>query len=102
MPPTNIEEIDTYIVESGDTLYSIARKYGISTNELISYNNLPSTVLSIGQILKIPTENTNTYVVQKGDTLYSIARNFNTTVADIKSKNNLTSNILSIGQILNI
>ena len=99
--PSNLN-YDEYKVSKGDTLYSIARKYGISTNELISYNNLPSTILSIGQILKIPTENTNTYVVQKGDTLYSIARNFNTTVADIKSKNNLTSNILSIGQILNI
>lgn len=99
--PSNLN-YDEYKVSKGDTLYSIARKYGISTNELISYNNLPSTILSIGQILKIPTESTSTYVVQKGDTLYSIARNFNTTVADIKSKNNLTSNILSIGQILNI
>ena len=99
---TPITNYDEYKVVKGDTLYSIAKKYGISTNELISYNNLNNNVLSIGQILKIPTEDTKKYTVKAGDTLYSIARNFNTTVADIKSKNNLSSNILSIGQILTI
>ena len=65
-------------------------------------NNLKSNLLSIGQILKIPTSqiNSQTYTVKSGDSLYAIAREFNTTVADIKTKNNLTSNNLSIGQEL--
>lgn len=65
-------------------------------------NNLSSNLLSIGQVLKIPTSNQKTYIVQKGDSLYSIAKKYNTTVNDIKAKNNLTSNTLQIGQILNI
>ena len=98
-PSLNYNE---YIVGKGDTLYSIARKFGISVNELMQYNNLNNTVLSIGQILKIPGEEKTTYVVKAGDTLYGIARKYNKTVEDIKSKNNLSNNILSIGQILTI
>jgi LysM repeat protein len=99
IPSSNYDE---YQVGKGDTLYSIARKFGISVNELMQYNNLNSTVLSIGQILKIPGEEKTTYVVKAGDTLYGIARKYNKTVEDIKSKNNLSNNILSIGQILTI
>ena len=91
-----------YQVGKGDTLYSIAKKYGVSVNELIQYNNLNSTVLSIGQILKIPGEEKTTYTVKAGDTLYGIARKYNKTVEDIKSENNLSNNVLSIGQILTI
>lgn len=87
-----------YTVISGDTLYSIARKYNTTVNELLSYNNLSSTALSLGQKIKIPIE--FVYTVKKGDTLYSIAQNYNTTVDNIKKKNNLTSNSLSIGQLL--
>ena len=87
-----------YTVISGDTLYSIARKYNTTVNELISYNNLSSTALSLGQKIKIPIE--FVYTVKKGDTLYSIAQNYNATVDNIKKKNNLTSNSLSVGQLL--
>lgn len=90
-----------YTVKSGDSLYSIAKKYGISANELKSYNNLNSNLLSIGQTLLIPAkEEYMTYYVKKGDSLYSIATEFNTTVNRIKEINNLTTNTLSIGQIL--
>ncbi len=89
-----------YVVKSGDSLYSIATKYGISVNELKNYNNLNNNILQIGQVLKIPTSNSITYTVKSGDSLYSIANRYNTTVDDIKRKNNLNSNILSIGQIL--
>ena len=93
-----------YTVKKGDSLYSIANKYGTSVSNIIKLNNLTSNNLSIGQVLKIPSSNVNntnnTYTVKKGDNLYSIARNFNTTVNEIKRKNNLTSNTLSIGQKL--
>lgn len=101
-PTTN----DTYIVKSGDTLYSIARKFGISVNELKDKNNLSSNTLSIGQILNIPTselivpEIKDTYTVKRGDTLYSIARKFNITVDELKQANNLITNTLSINQEL--
>ena len=90
-----------YVVQSGDSLYSIAKKYGVTARELQQYNNLPSTLLSIGQVLLIPsTEDYITYYVQSGDNLYGIASRYNTTVDEIKRLNNLTSNLLSIGQVL--
>lgn len=90
----------TYKVKSGDTLYSIAQQYGISVNQLMDYNNLSTTRLSIGQILKIPTNTVNSYTVISGDTLYAIAKKYNTTVDAIKKANKLSTNNLSIGQKL--
>lgn len=92
----------TYMVQKGDSLYSIARKYSTTIDKIKDLNNLTTNLLSIGQVLLIPT-NTNletTYTVQKGDSLYSIAKKYNTTVDKLKQLNNLTSNLLSIGQIL--
>ena len=91
---------ETYIVQKGDSLYSIAKKFNTTVDELKSLNNLSSNLLSIGQKLKISLSSQNIYVVQKGDSLYSIANKFNTTVNELKSLNNLSSNLLSIGQQL--
>lgn len=103
------EETDyiTYKVVSGDTLYSIAKKYNTTVNEIKNLNNLTSTNLNIGQILKIKStedaaNNYLTYKVVSGDSLYSIAKKYNTTVNAIKNLNQLTSNLLQIGQILKI
>lgn len=105
LPSPTVPE-DTYEVQRGDTLYSIAAKYGLTADELKEANNLDSNILSIGQLLKIPTKeeasSESTYTVKKGDSLYSIAREFNTTVDEIKRLNNLFSNLLSIGQELKL
>lgn len=106
--PTQEQETttsDTYIVKSGDSLYSIAQKYNTTVDELKKLNNLTSNLLSIGQSLKIPTKSENNYIeytVKKGDNLYSIARNYGLTQSELMDYNNLTSNLLSIGQILKI
>ena len=103
------EEENIYIVKKGDSLYSIANKYNTTVEELKRINNLTSNILSIGQVLKLPSdkannvekeENTISYTVQKGDSLYSIARKYDTTIDRIKDLNNLTTNLLSIGQVL--
>ncbi len=95
-----------YTVKSGDSLWSISKKYGVTVNELKEANNLTSNSLSIGQILRIPIEEedntSSTYVVKSGDTLYGIANKFNTTVDSLKTLNNLTTNTLGVGQILQI
>ena len=99
----NSSPSNTYVVKSGDNLYSIARRFGVSVNDIIRLNNLPGTSLSIGQTLVIPNNSSgssNTYVVKSGDNLYSIARKFNVSIDSIKSKNNLKSNLLSVGQTL--
>lgn len=98
--PSGLSLVNSYIVEKGDTLYSIAKKFDISVNKLKEYNNLTSNLLNVGQKILIPIGEDTTYVVKTGDTLYKIAREFNTTVDEIKRLNNLSNNTLSIGQIL--
>lgn len=107
--PSALLPESTYTVKKGDSLYSIANKYNTTVEELKRINNLTSNTLSIGQVLKLPSDkpnkieqekNTITYTVQKGDSLYSIARKYSTTIDKIKDLNNLTTNLLSIGQVL--
>ena len=97
-----------YIVQRGDTLYSIANKFDITVSELKKVNNLSNNLLDIGQKLVIPQKDTTTevpdnyvtYIVQKGDSLYKIANEYNVTVSDIINANQLASTTLSVGQIL--
>ena len=105
IPTSSDDNFINYVVKFNDTLYSIARAYNTSVDTLKSLNNLTNNNITIGQVLKVPTNagtNYITYVVQNGDTLYAIANRYNTTVSEIKSFNNLTSDILSIGQTLRI
>lgn len=94
-----------YTVKSGDSLWSIAKKFNTTVDEIKSLNNLKSNLLSIGETLAIPTQGSSstsdvTYTVKSGDSLWSIAQKYNTTVSKLKSLNNLTSDKLSIGQKL--
>lgn len=95
-----------YTVKSGDSLWSISRKFGITVDELKNANNLSSNLLSVGQNLIIPGKKLDAtgeeYVVKKGDSLYSIAKKYNTSVDKLKEINNLTSNALAIGQVLKL
>ena len=90
---------DTYIVKSGDTLYKIANTFGVTVDSLKKLNNLTSNLLSICQVLKIPSSK-KIYIVKSGDTLYKIASTFGITVDALKKTNNLSNNIISIGQEL--
>ena len=96
-----------YVVKKGDSLWSIAREYGLSVAELKALNNLSSNTLHIGDTLLVSSVNSTDdnisdeyYTVKSGDTLWGIARKYNMSVNDLKSLNNLSSNNLSIGQKL--
>ena len=103
---------NTHTIQKGDTLYSLARKYGMTVEELKSLNGMNSNNLALGQVLKVKFTNRKVspkiksksgyYTVKAKDTLYSLSRKFGLTVEAIKKINNLSSNALSIGQVLKI
>lgn len=97
-----------YAVKRGDSLASIAQRYGVSTASLKTTNRLSSNTIRAGQRLRIPKsgepieEETTTYVVQQGDTLTSIANRYGVSVVKLKRLNRLTSNALKAGDRLEI
>ena len=72
VPYIPIEGSNVYVVKKGDTLWNIAKNFGISVDELKNANNLTSNSLSIGQTLVIPgTESFDDYyIVVKGDRMF--------------------------------
>lgn len=116
-------------VQTGDTLYSLAKKYNTSVAAIAQENNLVEPYsLYGGQKLKIPTESDKTIVqtvpvpnsdaikpntttkvelqeisVKAGDTLYSLSRQYSIPVNDLAVMNNLSSPFtLSVGQKLKV
>ena len=81
-------------VQKGDTLFSIAKRHGMSVEELRAYNTGLTASLNIGQKISIPgsaqtkasAQKTIVHIVKKGDTLYSIGRNYNVSVKEINNK----------------
>lgn len=93
-------------VLAGETLYSLSKAYGVTVDDLKSWNQLTGNNISIGQELYVTAPQQNArpqeviYVVQPGDTLYAISRITGISVDELKSLNNLNSNQISIGQQL--
>lgn len=88
-----------YIVQSGDSLYTIARKYSTSVAELQRINKIKrGRTLKVGMKLKVPTPDNSSvredvkervHVVRNGENLAAIAEKYNVSQADIKVKNKI-------------
>lgn len=106
--------VSQHKVSRGESLSVIASKYGTSTQTLMKFNNLKSSSLAIGQVLKIPSSasgsssssavktKTITHTVKSGEYLGKIASRYKVRVADIKRENRLKSETLKVGQKLRI
>ena len=106
--------VSQHKVSRGESLSVIASKYGTSTQALMKLNNLKSSSLAIGQVLKIPSSaqgsssssavktKTITHTVKSGEYLGKIASRYKVLVADIKRENRLKSETLRVGQKLRI
>jgi membrane-bound lytic murein transglycosylase D len=99
----------THVVESGDSVWSIAHEYEVDAEDLVALNHIRSNTIKVGQKLRIPeAESVNanpedtsnaaadkspdsTYVVRRGDTLYGIAAQFNVDVKQLMNWNNIES-----------
>ena len=100
----------TYTVKSGDTLSSIASKYGTTYQKLAQYNNISNpNIISVGQVIKIPNNNANNkvqveyYTVKSGDSLSSIAKKYGTTVNNLVALNNIkNANLIYVNQKIRV
>ena len=105
---SEISNSNFHIVEKGNTLFSLAKRYNLSVTKLKSLNDLKSNLINVGQRLRIIDfdskieDNNWTWTVAKGDTLYSIALKNNISIDNIKTLNGLTSNLIKVGQILRL
>lgn len=105
----------THKVSRGESLSLIAKRYGKTTNELKNHNNLRSTSLAIGQVLKIPNGSVQlvaqtpkqeskptVHKVRSGESLSLIAKRYGKTTSELKQYNKLSSTVLAVGQKLKI
>lgn len=120
--PNKKPDPNNHKVVVGDTVYSIAKQYGISAVDLISANQLKNNNIRPGQVLKIVRSKPNnqtastrsqsagskpretvpaTYTVRRGDTLQSIAERYKLNASDLKRFNN-GSNTIKEGQVLKL
>lgn len=99
-PIQNRSEIIYYTVNNGDTISSIAKKFGVSVNTILWSNNLTAfSLIRAGNSLSILPVSGVTYKVKSGDTVGKIARNFGVGEDEIFKYNNIKSaNGLVIGQ----
>ena len=99
-----------HVVQSGETLYSIAQQYHVTVHNLMKWNHLNSNDIQIGQQLQVaPPEQQTTgaqeasvrkHIVKKGETLFSISKQYGVSVDQLKSLNDLQNYALHVGQVL--
>jgi murein DD-endopeptidase MepM/ murein hydrolase activator NlpD len=95
-------EIETYTVAKGDTISTIARKFGLKVNTILNSNNLSAySLIRPGDTLQILTDDGVMHKVNSGENLSYIAKRYGVEESVIIAKNNLTNaNSLKIGQKL--
>ena len=100
----------THIVRSGDSLGTIARKYGVTVNELRQLNNLSSNTIRVGQAIDVgkpiasssEPHGEDVHVVRPGESLNTIARRYGLSVEQLRRQNDLSSYSIRVGQYLKV
>jgi len=95
---SSTDKIITYTVEKGDTIGTVADKFGISKNTILYANtNIKNNALKVGTVLTILPVDGVSYTVKKGDTIASIAKAHKADANDIAQYNDITDESLMIG-----
>jgi LysM repeat protein len=107
-------EVITHIVEKGETLDRIAKRYNVSTSKLQAFNNIRNVRrLQIGQVLKVPLPPSSvlaktqekrmlTYQVKRGDSLSKIASTFGVSVSQLKEWNDVKGTLIYPGSRIKV
>jgi cell wall-associated NlpC family hydrolase len=101
----------THKVRKNESVYSLARKYQVSVDDIRTANNLAGTLIRKGDVLVIPPRAQATavasaggagatYKVRKGDSLHKIARKAGVSVDELRRLNSLKGTALRVGQVL--
>ena len=101
-PSNKVEGFLVYKIRHGDSLYTIAHRFGVKVALLKKFNNLRSNLIHPGRSLIIPIakKHRHIYKVKKGDSFLKIARKFGVDVKKLKSWNDKKDNLLKIGEQL--
>lgn len=96
-----------YVVKQGDSLYKIAKEYGVTVNELLEVNGLKNALIYPNQVLIVPLNNNGEiffveYVVKENDTLEGIANKYKISIKDLDNYNNLEKIYLASDQVLTV
>ncbi len=99
-----------YVVQKGDTLYTISRHFNVGLAAIMAANPLVDVYnLMVGEVICIPISvpsknimNYQTYLVKEGDTLGSILEQHGINMADLMQRNNLDQLFLLPGMTLNV
>ena len=117
----------TYTVKSGDSVWLIANKHGITIDQLRNWNNLKSDLIHPNKTLKVSNESTSSntvttkpvvnqttaqtttntsneksHKVVSGDSLWMLSQKYNLSIAQLKTLNSLTSDTIHVGQTLKV
>ncbi|MBI4826253.1 MAG: LysM peptidoglycan-binding domain-containing protein [Nitrospirae bacterium] len=106
-PSVEMPSDGIYRVKKGDSLWKIASKFNTDTSTLKRINNMKTTQLEVGQVIKVTgslaeTASDSKYRVKKGDSLSLIAKKFNTNTKALLRINNLQNTSLKVGQVLKV
>jgi len=123
-PATGVKDAaGTHTVKQGESIFNIAKQYGITAYQIRKLNNLADNALSTGQVLKISSDITTEipkttekpeqanvkeplkdqnfiYTVGNGESIFNIAKKFNLTAYQIRTANKLNDNTITSGQKL--
>lgn len=98
-------------VVRGETLYSLAKRYGVTVDDIVSVNAILADGLKAGQRIKIPVQSEvaensapkfQLHKVVRGETLYSLAKQHNLTVEELRMANPHVKKGLKSGQLIEI
>ncbi len=102
--PNGVSQEITYRIQKGDTLWSIARHYGVKMETLMMINRLDeNSILTVGKNLQIPGTNARVHIVKSGETFWQIASSYGIGLDELQRLNSdKPANKLQVGDRLSL